>query len=161
MIELLTPNLRLVPPTLQEFREWLENMPPEEKKHVSADWLARVKATTEIDPWIHGFSISHKESAMPVGRAGFTAPPDENGFVEIAYGIFPPHQGKGYATEAAAALFNFAKESSRVKIVRAHTLQESNASTRVLSKCGFTRVGEVIDPNDGLVWRWEKAVRSR
>ena len=30
------------------------------------------------------------------------------------------------------------------------------ASTRVLTKCGFSRIGEVIDPDDGLVWRWEK-----
>ncbi len=30
------------------------------------------------------------------------------------------------------------------------------ASGRVLIKCGFRRIGEVIDPEDGLVWRWEK-----
>ena len=33
---------------------------------------------------------------------------------------------------------------------------EANASTRVLTKCGFRHVGEVMDPEDGLVWRWEK-----
>jgi len=26
----------------------------------------------------------------------------------------------------------------------------------VLEKCGFTHVGEVVDPEDGLVWRFEK-----
>jgi [ribosomal protein S5]-alanine N-acetyltransferase len=25
----------------------------------------------------------------------------------------------------------------------------------VLTKCRFERVGEVVDPEDGLVWRWE------
>lgn len=39
---------------------------------------------------------------------------------------------------------------------RAHTLPERNASTRVLEKCGFTLVGEVVDPDDGVVWRWER-----
>ena len=34
-------------------------------------------------------------------------------------------------------------------------LPEANASGRVLAKCGFRRVGEVIDPDDGVVWRWE------
>ena len=29
------------------------------------------------------------------------------------------------------------------------------AATRVL-KCGFRYTGEVIDPEDGLVWSWEK-----
>jgi hypothetical protein len=26
---------------------------------------------------------------------------------------------------------------------------------RVLEKLGFTCVGEVVDPEDGLVWRWD------
>ncbi|MGH7631966.1 MAG: hypothetical protein ACREOF_21740 [Gemmatimonadales bacterium] len=30
-----------------------------------------------------------------------------------------------------------------------------NASARVLEKLGFRRLGEVIDPEDGPVWRWE------
>ncbi len=32
---------------------------------------------------------------------------------------------------------------------------QENASTRVLTKCKFKWVGEVMDPEDGLVWRWE------
>jgi RimJ/RimL family protein N-acetyltransferase len=38
----------------------------------------------------------------------------------------------------------------------AHTLPEANASGRVLAKCGLRFVGEVIDPEDGSVWRWER-----
>jgi RimJ/RimL family protein N-acetyltransferase len=90
-----------------------------------------------------------------VGSAGFKGPPAE-GIVEIAYGLSPEYQGKGYATEAAAALTAYAFDSGKVRVVRAHTLPESNASGRVLTKCGFRRIGEVIDPEDGLVWRWEK-----
>ena len=76
--------------------------------------------------------------------------------VEIAYAVDAGHRGKGYATEAAAALGSFAFASGQVQIARAHTLPEPNASTRVLAKCRFQRVGEVTDPEDGLVWRWEK-----
>jgi hypothetical protein len=43
-----------------------------------------------------------------------------------------------------------------VKLIRAHTLPQINASTRILTKCGFDRIGEMIDPEDGLVWRWER-----
>jgi RimJ/RimL family protein N-acetyltransferase len=75
--------------------------------------------------------------------------------VEIAYGIHPEHRGKGFATEAAGALTDFAF-AQNVCIVRAHTLPEENASTHVLTKCRFQRVGEVIDAEDGLVWRWER-----
>jgi RimJ/RimL family protein N-acetyltransferase len=76
--------------------------------------------------------------------------------VEISYGIDPDHRGKGYATEAAEALVSYALGDPRVRVVRAHTSPEANASTRVLTKCGLRHLGEVTDPEDGLVWRWEK-----
>jgi RimJ/RimL family protein N-acetyltransferase len=76
--------------------------------------------------------------------------------VEIAYGIVPTYRGKGFATEAAQGRTRYAFASGRIRVVCAHTLPERNASTRVLAKCGFHWVGEVVDPEDGLVWRWEK-----
>jgi len=45
--------------------------------------------------------------------------------------------------------------SAAVLRVIAHTLPETNASTRVLEKVGMNFVGEVIDPDDGRVWRWQ------
>lgn len=71
----------------------------------------------------------------------------------------PPYQGRGYATEAAQALVEYAFESGQVRLVRAHTLPAENASTHVLTKCRFTWKGEVMDPEDGLVWRWELSGR--
>jgi len=69
----------------------------------------------------------------------------------------PAHRGRGYATEAAAALVAFAFSDPRVRLIRAHTLPTANASTRVLTKCAFTRTGEIVDPDDGPVWRWQRA----
>ena len=63
---------------------------------------------------------------------------------------------KGYATEAATALVAHARRAAGVAVIRAHTMPEHNASARVLSKCGFVKVGELMDPEDGLIWRWEK-----
>ncbi len=131
-------------------------MDPSEKAQLSADWLARLHASTSADSWTHGFSLVHRDSDIVVGKSGFKGPPGADGVVEIAYTVVPDYQGKGYATEAAQALAAFAFSSGRVRVVRAHTLPESNASTRVLAKCGFRHIGEVIDPEDGLVWRWEK-----
>lgn len=125
-------------------------------KDVSPDWLARLEASTTVDPWTHGFALVHLGSSRVIGAAGFKGPPGAEGVVEIAYGVVPDYQGKGYATEAAQALVAYALSDERVRVVRAHTLREANASTRVLAKCGFRCVGEVIDPEDGLVWRWER-----
>lgn len=123
---------------------------------VSPAWLERLRATPGVDPWIHGLAVAQREGGLVIGGAAFKGPPDEEGTLEIAYGIVPGYQGRGYATEAAAALVAFAFDSGCVRVVRAHTLPKPNASTRVLTKCGFKHTGEVMDPEDGLVWRWER-----
>lgn len=151
-----TKSLKLVLQTIEETLAEVEAMSPANRAHVSAGWLAQLCALTSADPWMLGFSLVHRDSDTVVGSAGFKGPPEADGVVEISYGVNPDHQGKGYATEAAQALTTYAFRTGKVRLVRAHTRPEPNASTRVLAKCGFQRVGEVIDPEDGLVWRWEK-----
>jgi len=154
-----TPITRLVPQTRAEVQAMIEAMTPSEKEQLSADWLARFRALTETDPWVHGFRLVHRDTGAVVGTCSFKGPPAD-GVVEIAYGVVADQQGKGYATEAARALVAYAIASGEVRTVRAHTLPESDASKRVLTKCGFLHVGEVIDPEDGLVWRFEKAISA-
>lgn len=93
---------------------------------------------------------------MTVGSYAFKGPPDAAGVVEVAYGTDPAHRGRGFATESAEALTRFAFASGLVRLVRAHTKPENAASMRVLDKCGFRLIGEVMDPEDGLVYRWER-----
>jgi len=149
-----TKNLCFILCTTEQCRADIERLSPSDRAQVSPVWLARLEAAPSPDPWVHGFTVVHRESGVPVGKCGFKGPPSER-VVEIAYGIASEHQGKGYATEAAQAVTAFALASGLVDVVRAHTLPESNASGRVLAKCGFRHLGEVIDPEDGLVWRWE------
>jgi RimJ/RimL family protein N-acetyltransferase len=122
---------------------------------VSPQWVAALREASGPDPWRHGFFVIHRERHCVIGSGGYKGPPDSSGIAEIAYGIVPAYQGQGYATEAAAALVAFAVDHG-ARLVRAHTLPEANASTRVLLKCGFHHVGAVVDPEDGPVWRWER-----
>ena len=151
-----TKNLRLVPQTRDHVRAWLDKLQPHEKTQLSRAWLALLDGSSPPDPWVHGFVLLHRRTDSSIGRCGFKGPPGKDGAVEIAYVISPEHEGRGYATEAANALVAYAFGHPRVRVVRAHTLPETNASTRVLTKCGFSCVGEVLDPEDGRVWRWEK-----
>jgi len=152
-----TESLKLVAPTLDEVRAQFEGMDADQKAALPPGWLARVEATTDADAvWTLGFTLVHRVTEAVVGQCAFKGPPSADKTVEIAYMVAPEHQGKGYATEAANALVAFAFSTGQVRVIRAHTLREQNASTRVLGKCGFRHVGDVIDPEDGLVWRWEK-----
>lgn len=129
----------------------------EQLMSATADFLSRLASAKQADPWQFGFAVIHKNDNVLIGMGGFPGPPDAEGVAEIAYGIAPSYQGKGYATEVADALIDFASHDSRVRIICAHTLAETNASTRVLEKCGFKKVAETIDPENNLpIWRWEK-----
>lgn len=152
---LRTERLRLVPSTPEEVRAQIEWMDARDKAELSPEWLARLDAATTIDPWVLGFSIVLTATGAVIGTCGFKGPPDSGGVVEIAYGIAPAHQNRGYATEAAAELVRFALGSAQVRVVRAHTIEDANASARVLKKCSFRSCGQVVEPDDGLVWRWE------
>jgi len=125
-----------------------------------ATQTARFLASTQpVWPW--GSYLALEGSARRlVGTCGFKGNPDAEGAVEIAYFTFPGDEGRGIATAIAARMVDLASDATPpIRIVRAHTLPEVNASGRVLTKVGFARVGEVIDPEDGLVWRWERRPR--
>ena len=123
---------------------------------VQESWLANLRTLETADPWTLGFAVIHREVRSVIGSAGFKGPPTGEGMVEVAYGIVPAFENRGFATEATTALVTYAFGHASVSLVRAHTLPANNASTHVLTKCGFHRTGEVVDPDDGPVWRWER-----
>ena len=128
----------------------------------SADFMTRLETAKQSDRWQFGFAVIHKIDNILIGMGGFPGPPDSEGVVEIAYGIAPSYQGKGYATEVANMLIDFASREKSVRLLCAHTLAETNASTRVLSKCGFKKVGGTVDPENNLpVWRWERQLTTK
>jgi RimJ/RimL family protein N-acetyltransferase len=145
--------MKLVPRHRDEVSASINAMPPEHRAYVSKDYLALLEKSSGQDPWVHGFHAVDAGGQV-VGLGSFKGPPVD-GVVEIAYAINPDQQRKGHATALAKALVAHAIESSDVRRVRAHTLPDGIASQRVLTKSGFTRTGEVMDPEDGLVWRFE------
>lgn len=170
------PRIRLLPHTPEHLRALLDGVATYESRfqikvadgvrdflagpEVSAEFLARLKGLVTSDPWQDGFGVLHLADNVVIGMCGFTGPPTQEGTVEIAYGIAPAYQNRGHAVEVAQELIAYALADDRVRTIQAHTLPESNASTRVLTKCGFARVGETTHPTDGVVWRWEMRRRE-
>lgn len=152
-MELETVHLRLVLQSTEEVLAQIEAMSPTDQAEISPDWIAQLRAASLMVPWTHGFAIVLKTSGAVIGSCRYKGPPRSDHVVEIAYSVNADQQGRGYATEAAEALTRYALERPQVRLVYAHTRPEKNASTRVLTKCGFRWVGEVDDPEDGLVWR--------
>jgi len=89
-----------------------------------------------------------------IGTCAYKSAPDPAGAVEIAYFTFPAFENRGRATAMAKALTEIACAAD-AHIVVAHTLPAENPSNRALRRNGFAFAGDVVDPEDGPVWRWE------
>ena len=173
----ITQRIRFLPQTPEHFRVLFEGTDAYQRRfgvrvaegvrdflagpEVSAEFLERLNGPAAADPWKDGFAVVHVADNAVIGLCSFTGPPSAEGTVEIAYGIAPEYQNRGHATEAARELIAYALASGLVRTIRAHTLPEQNASTRVLVKCGFTLVGKVTHPDEGVVWRWEMQPERR
>jgi ribosomal-protein-alanine N-acetyltransferase len=103
--------------------------------------------------WSTHLFVHGTEQAL-IGIGGYTGPP-EAGVVEIGYSIAPDYQGRGLGTAAAAELVRRAAEAGLHRVV-AHTLAQPSPSTGVLRSLGFIRTDEIQDPDEGLLWRWER-----
>ncbi|SDL29505.1 Protein N-acetyltransferase, RimJ/RimL family [Arthrobacter sp. ov407] len=77
-------------------------------------------------------------SGDPFGSVGLAVDRDRG---ELGYVIDADHWGRGYATEAAASLLRFGKETLRLRDITATCRPENSASARVLEKIGMLQVG--------------------
>ena len=84
-----TISLNLIPQTRDQARARIAEMPPQDRAHVSAAWLALLDNSKPIDPWIHGFLLAHRETDIVIGTCGFKGPPGPDGAVEVAYAVNP------------------------------------------------------------------------
>jgi len=163
-----TNNLRLIPCDVDTLHTAIEGNDQLAKRlgvTVNENWtefgaaalhysLERLLERPADAGWWTYFPI-HKQNNELIGSGGYKGGPTEQGTVEIGYEIAPAYRNKGLATEMAVALISHAFADSRVQSILAHTLGETNASTKVLAKCGFQKVEEINDPEDGLIWKWE------
>lgn len=121
------------------------------------EMTAKLFSQNQADiPWVCYLAV-RADDGVAVGSCGFKHAPKEDGSVEFGYGTYPAFENQGVATAMATAMVRIARAGG-AKMAVAHTLPVKNASGRVLTKAGFRFAGEEIDPEDGLVWRWEHPV---
>jgi ribosomal-protein-alanine N-acetyltransferase len=116
------------------------------------EFLATVPRDT---PWGAYLTVDDASHSV-VGTCAFKSGPTPERIVELAYYTFPAYEGRGFGTAMARKLCRIADESGQIHRVIAHTLPEPNASNSLLRKVGFHHFGEVIDPEDGRIWRFER-----
>lgn len=61
--------------------------------------------------------IVNRGEATVIGDIGFHAPPSDAGVVEVGYSVVPGRRRRGYATGAAKALVDWARQQRQVKSI--------------------------------------------
>lgn len=97
-----------------------------------------------------------KSSNEVIGSAGFHDFPDDNGMIEIGFGIVPEEQNQGFGKELLLGMWGMICKRSDVKILRYTVAPDNEPSMHIINKLGFTKVGEQMDPEDGLELIFEK-----
>lgn len=135
-----TKRLLMRPYNMQEMITLQENEQDTEMKKAYGDMIACAKENPGKEYWGAAWEIALHDGTR-VGDLCFKGAPDENGAVEIGYGIDTPMQGNGYASEMVAAMIHWALVQSDVKMVIAETDEKNIASQKVLLKNGFVEDG--------------------
>ncbi len=91
-----------------------------------------------------------------MGNAGWKGEPVEE-VAELGYAVAPERQGRGVATAVVRELLARARTAGLREVI-AHTRAEVSPSTSVLTRCGFMKVDELVDPDEGPVWQWKVLV---
>jgi ribosomal-protein-alanine N-acetyltransferase len=116
------------------------------------DILNFLKDSLDCDNEVSGFDIwmiVKKEDMTIIGDAGFKGLPDEDGNIDIGFGLVDDEQRKGYGYEAANALINLAFSQDGVRRIKADCLINNYGSKRVLEKC---KMREVSRDNESIYW---------
>lgn len=167
-----TERLRLVPATLEladadlhnrmEFSHQLrasvpDSWPPplndEDSMRYTIEFLRRDPGASGWAAW---YWVAKTSRPFLIGQGGFKGRPAD-GCAEIGYSLLPAFQKKGYASEAVAALIEWAFGHGEVERVAAETQPELAPSIRLLERAGFARGGT---PSEKGVLRFELRRRS-
>jgi len=114
-------------------------------------------------PWLIR-AVVWRDAGTAIGQIGFHGAPGVNGLrakdaVELGYSILPAYQGRGFATEAAAGLVEWAAIEHGVRRFLASSAPANAPSIRVLEKLGFIEVSRVWDDDDGEEIVYERRLR--
>ncbi|MEU1692279.1 GNAT family N-acetyltransferase [Streptomyces hirsutus] len=115
---------------------------PAEGTRMGAGMMVKQYEEGEFRPEWTAYVLVRREDDLAVGAMGFHSAPDEDGRVEVGYDLVEDARGHGYATEALRTLSAWALAQDGVRTVTAVIDRDNVASQGVVTRAGFTRVGE-------------------
>jgi ribosomal-protein-alanine N-acetyltransferase len=135
--------------------ELADEWPGEDDRGLLKLRLRQMHADPAVQEWLVRAVTLRRAGRPMVGHAGFHGPPGTNATgradaVELGYTVFPDHRGRGYATEVAEAMMDWAAREHAIRRFMASVSPENAPSLAIVRKLGFEQTGEQWDELDGL-----------
>jgi RimJ/RimL family protein N-acetyltransferase len=131
--------------------------PPAPFEHGAFEWAEKHLAHDPEGQGWYGWALlaNEGERAPPrlVGIAALIGRPDEDGEVELAFGLLPEFRGRGCGGETVRALAAWAFDNGAKRVIAHLDAEDVNAAS-TLAKNGFTDTREPPYPG---VARWALA----
>ena len=159
MIE--TPRLTLTPLTYQQMLKYIKNdhsledelalnpssmvLSPELKDALAQSIMPCLQDENKNYLYSTLWTVIDKRENRSVADVCFQGEPNSLGEVEIGFGTYEQHQGKGYMTEAVEGMINWVAKQKNVKAVIASTDKTNVASYTILEKNAFVKVSETVE----------------
>ncbi|MEZ5994317.1 MAG: GNAT family N-acetyltransferase [Hyphomonadaceae bacterium] len=128
--------------------------PPAPFETAALEWAHKNLAHDPEGQGWYGWALlaNEGERAPPrlVGIAALVGRPDEEGEVELAFGLLPEFRGRGYGSEAVRTLAAWALANGAKRVI-VHLDAEDVFAASTLAKNGFADTGEPPYPG---VARW-------
>ena len=137
-----TDRMYLYPLSDEEMQSVIEKESDPEMKQAYTEMLEGSLSDPDNRIWYAIWNMVLKdEQGIIVGDFCFKGL-DENGVIEIGYGLKEGYRHHGYMAEAVKAIVEWALSQESVKQVEAETEENNVASQKVLFRAGFVRNGK-------------------
>jgi RimJ/RimL family protein N-acetyltransferase len=132
-----------------------ETLSPDETRDLLTTKMAGAAWAREGD-WLTA-AVVERTSAATVGDISMRWVSERDRTGEIGFILVPEHQGKGFATEAAGALLDWAFTSAGLHRVIGRAEARNTASVRVLEKLGMRLEASFVE-NEWVKGEWQSEV---
>ena len=132
-----------------------EPMSPEEARELLARRIAATAWASEGD-WL-GAAVVERASGLTVGDVGLYWVSERDRTAEVGFTFDPRYQGRGFATEAAGALVDWAFSAAGMHRVIGRAEARNAASARVLEKLGMRREAHLVE-NEWVKGEWQSEI---
>ncbi|WP_432573589.1 GNAT family N-acetyltransferase [Kineococcus sp. SYSU DK005] len=126
-------------PEVCRYTDWGPNTPAQSQAFI--DEVLAASAAEQPDSMTWAVTIAGAEAGDVIGACSATVTSHEHRRGVMGYVLARAHWGRGYATEAAAAVLGFAREELGLARVEATCRPGNVASQRVLTRIGMRREG--------------------